>query len=198
MNSELSDSLRSLEKQLRRAGRAELLCHLSPGVPPAETRAALASVGLGPSHELERLYGWHDGSWWESGLTLGQKYLFPWFVFPPLGDATSSYSALMESGCWEPTWFPVFEDGGGGYYVVDFGPAQFGAVRSVDEFPEQGVIEHRSLAAMAQTLSAAYETGTFFVDAEGGLQRDYDGFVELAGQLNPDVRWWHDSEYRSQ
>ncbi|MDR3360384.1 MAG: hypothetical protein LBO20_07025, partial [Bifidobacteriaceae bacterium] len=74
------------------------------------TAATLAQAGLEPRDDLATLYAWHDGCWWEDGLTLGQMWVFTNFIFTPLAEMIETYGQLCRSGYWNREWFPVFMD----------------------------------------------------------------------------------------
>jgi hypothetical protein len=199
MDSALNESLGLLEACWRRAQRTKLLDHLSPGQPAERTRAELAKIGLPSNVALETLYSWHDGCRWEPEVTLGDMYMFPLCAFPPLRKMIGTYQELKSSEFWEPRAFPIFEDGGGDYYTIDRLGEKVGRIRHVNNAdPGPTRTEFRSLLDMVNTVIAAYDRGVFYLGTDGYLGEDFDGFLNLAAEMNPRVRWWHDAEFRDE
>ena len=168
---------------------------LNPGISISQIRDAVASQGLPYSPELEALYEWHDGT---SGAgsgpaLLGDMWLLPGFYLPSLDEAVTNYAVFRKDPRWNPNWFPVFADGGGDFYVIDFGNAPSRFVRHFRLEESEHPVEYRSLAAMIDTFAAAFESGAIFVDETGYVDVDDEAFNIVAARLNSDIPWWADS-----
>lgn len=167
---------------------------LNPGIPISQVRDAVASQGLPYSPELETLYEWHDGtgSGSEAAL-LGCLWLIPGFYLLSLDEAVTNYAVFRKDQRWNPNWFPVFADGGGDFYVIDFDNAPARVVRHFRLEEMEHPIEYRSLAAMIATFATAFESGAIFVDGTGYVDVNDEAFNAIAARLNPDIPWWTDS-----
>lgn len=167
---------------------------LNPGIPMNQVREAMASQGLPYSPELETLYEWHDGTASDLGAALlGDLWLIPGFYLLSLDEAMTNYAAFRKDRRWNPLWFPVFADGGGDFYVIDFSNAPARVVRHFRLEEAEHPIEYRSLAAMIDTFATAFESGAIFVDGTGYVDVHDEAFNAIAAQLNPDIAWWTDS-----
>lgn len=191
MTDELSASLATIEEDLRRLGREPLLESLQAGLSARVVQAALDSVGLTSTPELEAVYGWRNGTAPDSPASLDDIQLFPGFHLLSLEDAVTNYRTLVSDPRWSRGWLPVFANGGGDFYVVDLTTGD-GAVRHfwIDE--AEHLIGFSSLTAMLATLAQGFERGIFYVDANGYLEMDDLVFGGLATELNPDVSYWRE------
>jgi hypothetical protein len=97
------------------------------------------------------------------------------------------------------TWLPVFANGGGDFYVVDFSSGSdlehpvVGFMLDEAEHP----IEYESLPAMIATIAECFEEGAFFVDDRGYLEVDDGRHVEIARRNNPRLAIWRTLILRS-
>lgn len=189
---DLSSSLATIEKALRRLGRRILLESLQEGVPAETVRSSLAAVDLPPSQELEAVYGWKNGTWTAGVAAVDDIHLFPGFYLLSLEDALTNYRAFAADPRWAVSWLPLFANGGGDFYVLDLSEPAEGAVRHFRIEESEHPIEFGSLRALLATLAAAFERGVFFVDPSGYLEMDDLAFVGVAAEFNPDIAWWHD------
>jgi len=175
------------------AGRVPIAWgRLKPGIPSSQVRGALASLGLPDSPELEALYEWHDGTGSGSGALLEDLWLLPGFYLLSLDEAVTNYAAFRKDPRWRPGWFPVFADGGGDFYLIDFRNAASRVVRHFRLEEVEHPVEYGSLAAMLDTFAAAFESGAIFVDATGYVDVIDEAFDVIAARLNPDTPWWTD------
>ncbi|GAA2183127.1 SMI1/KNR4 family protein [Brooklawnia cerclae] len=182
--------LATVEDGIRRLRRDILLRNLQPGLSAETIRTTLASVDLPSAPELEALYGWHDGTATPPGVKLGSIYLLPGYYLLSLEDAVANYKAFVGDRRWTTGWLPVFADGGGDFYVVDFTAPSPNPVRLfwIDE--DEAPIEFGSITAMLNTIGQGYERGVFVNDEHGYLEMDSLDFEKVAAELNPDIKWW--------
>lgn len=191
MTDDLSASLAIIEVALERLDRRVLLGALQEGLPAGAVQGNLAHVGLAATPELERLYGWRNGTS-TVGVTLDDIHIFPGFYLLSIEDAVTNYEAFISDPRWSRSWLPVLANGGGDFYVADLTTSGAGAVRHfwIDE--TEHPVEFLSLGAMFATLAQGYERGTFYLDPDGYLEMDDLAFGDLATELNPDVAYWRD------
>lgn len=192
MSDDIPAVLSQIEAALRRLNRQVLLRALRPGLPAGDVRASLGSVALGASAELEALYGWRDGTATTAVGSVDDIHLFPGFYLLSIEDSILNYRAFVNDPRWKPGWLPVFTNGGGDFFVVDFLTDTEGPVRHFRIDEAEHPIEFSSLGSMLATLAEAFERGTFFVDTNGYLEMDDLEFGSLAAELNPQIEWWTD------
>ncbi|WP_457964699.1 SMI1/KNR4 family protein [Arthrobacter sp. D1-29] len=167
---------------------------LNPGIPKSQVREAVSLHGLPNSPELETLYEWHDGTGSGSGAALlGDLWLIPGFYLLSLDEAITNYAAFRKDQRWNQNWFPVFADGGGDFYVIDFANAPARVVRHFRLEEVEHPVEYGSLAAMIDTFAAAFASGAIFVDETGYVGVNDEAFNAIAARMNPDIPWWTDS-----
>jgi hypothetical protein len=189
MSSDLSSALRHVESALRRLNRRSVLRALRAGAAPDWVRSALGAVGLEATRDIESLWGWRNGTL-TAGTTLGEIDLFPGFYLLSVEEAVANYRAFASDARWSVTWLPIFADGGGDFYVVDFHDEARCAVRHFRLEEVHHPIVYESLSAMVSTLDKAFDVAIFFVDSEGYLEVDDARFDRLARTLNPGVTYW--------
>jgi hypothetical protein len=153
--------LDEIVRHLERLGRDELLARLQPGLSSSEIRDELSRLGLPRCDGLVELYGWRNGTRVTPGTSLDDVHLFPGFYFLSLEDSISNFLAFREDDRWASTWLPVFANGGGAFYVVDFSSGSdlehpvVGFMLDEAEHP----IEYESLPAMIATIAECFEEG---------------------------------------
>lgn len=151
-------------------------------------------IGFEPSIELVSLYQWHDGVIADSNVPLCDIQLFPGFHFLRLEDAIEKYMMFRNNSAWCVSWFPLFANGGGDFYVIDFG------VKINDAHPiigfvlgeESQDIEFSSLENMINTYYEGYRSNIIFKTCDGYLEQDDERFIEIAKKYNPDISFWCD------
>lgn len=163
--------------------------------PPLSLDAIRAQAKVLPfalTGEVESIYQWRNGTKAEAGTLLEFLYFFPGFYFLSLEEAIERYQELEDAPQWQKGWFPLFENGGGDYYVVPCKKKR-AATSEIIGFlhgePEQAA-EYESLEAMVQTIEACFREGAFFVDDDDTLDTDYDQHEEIARQFNPTIPEW--------
>jgi len=190
----MQQALASIEASLQNLHRTTLLQMLAPGVPASVTCAKLASIGLESSTEIEVLYQWHNGTLYDSTLTLADYWMFPFFYFSSLDDVATEYEALNVLDRWERGWLPIIADGGGDYLVVNVqaGVDDRGVYHFRNDFTECPC-EYESLTDLFVTVAAAFQHGIFYVtDGQPEIQINFPRFYELGASLNPGISWWSD------
>ena len=181
--------LATIDGALAHHGRAVLLDLLRPGISAGLVRDSLSSVGLHFNHEVESLFGWHDGV--ADGGTIGEVSLFPGFFLLSLEHALADYRTFISDDRWQDGWFPFLADGGGDFYIVDLGASGETKVRRFRSDADETPVEFLSLGSMIQTIAEAFDEGVIYVDADGWLEWDPHGFATVAGRVNPGVQWWN-------
>ncbi len=181
--------LSRVQSGLERLGRGATLEALQPGLSPTQTRQFLQAAGLPADAQTEAIYSWRDGTR-TSGLRLDGLQIFPGFYFLSIEDAIHNYRAFDSDPRWRPSWLPLFANGGGDFYLVDFGdPSRPMRHFRIEE--TEHPIEFGSLSDMMMTLAGGFERSVFFVDGQG-FEMDDLKFATLAAELNPRVTWWTD------
>ena len=192
MPAEISRALAEIEAGLRRLDRPTL-DFLNPGIPTAEALAALAKRGLEPPGDLLDLWQWRNGTGGPADAKLGDLWLVPGFYLLSVEDATRNFDAHIADPRWQPSWLPVFADGGGDFLAVVCGRGdQRGAVHHFRIEQAEHPVEYRSVERMLATFSAAFTRGAYSVDRDGWLEVNGDLYASIALELNPEVRWWTD------
>lgn len=144
--------------------------------------------------DLVELYSWRDGTRVSPGDNLDELHFFPGFYLLSLNDACKTYDSLRNDPRWSCLWFPVFANGGGDFYAVTCSDqasergAVIGFMLGADDQP----VEFENLSSMTRTLLSCYDEGVFFVNAEGFLEADDDGFARIARLSNPKVKLWNE------
>lgn len=166
---------------------------LNNGLSEGEIDAAFNQVGIEPTKELVELYTWRNGSPVEEGTPLDDVQIIPGYHFLSLKDAISCYLAMKDDSRWNPSWFPVFANGGGDFYAVDLSQSDGDSAPVVGfilgEIEQE--IEYQSLTTMLLTFSECFEKGIVFKTEDGYLEMDDDQQAEIATRNNPEVEFWH-------
>ncbi|GAB97727.1 hypothetical protein BJY21_002766 [Kineosphaera limosa] len=184
----VADHLVEIWDGLTRLRQLQTTDGLQPGLNREAVSRGLGRHGLPTDSSVESLYGWRNGTR-TAGLTLGQMWLFPNFYLLPLQDALANLETFRTNPRWHDQWLPLFADGGGDFYLVDFSSGG----RPIRHFrldETEQPIEHSSLEKMLETLAAAFREGIFFNDDEGYLDMDFDAFSALAARIDPGILWW--------
>lgn len=190
MTTEIGVALATIEAALIAHNRGVLLDALQAGTDAIRVRSVLRACGLPASPEIEAMYSWRDGTRTTGVSAVDDIHIFPGFYLLTLEDAAANHDAFAREPRWSRAWFPLFANGGGDFYVADFGGPRPGAIRHfrIDEFEHP--VEFASLPRMLRTLAAAFDRDVFFIDPSGYLEMDDLAFASLAAELNPEISWW--------
>jgi len=169
------------------------VCNLfNAGLSEEEIERSFKRAGLEPTKELVELYKWRNGTPVEEGTMLDDVQIIPGYHFLSLKDAISSYLAMKDDNRWNPSWFPVFANGGGDFYAVDLSQSDGESAPIVGfilgEIEQE--IEYQSLTTMLLTFSECFEKGVVFKTEDGYLEMDDDQQAEIAMRNNPEVEFW--------
>ena len=133
---------------------------------PGLSRKAIAKVEetlpfkLTP--ELVTLYRVANGTRVNGRPRLDEVELFPGYSLLSLEDAVRERKRRAGSSQWKKSWFPVFANNAGDYYVVSCGAGPRRVVGFLRGEPEQ-LVEYASLRAMFATIAECFAKGAFFV-----------------------------------
>lgn len=189
-----TQSLEAIAEGLDGLGRVSTLTLLRPGLPAPRVSAALEHWQLQPTPDMEAAYAWHDGTDTTTGAVLNDLWLFPGYYFLSLDDAMANYRAFRDDRRWDPSWVPVFADGGGDFLAVQCDPRRDGWGAVIDfclEDVEQS-IQYASLSALFATMAAAFAADLFYVDDSGRFEMKDSAFIDLAREMNGDLGYWQE------
>ena len=127
MNFKLEVMIAELCRQLLaelKTSKSPLLSYLQPGISKEVVDDTLrkANLDIVFPDEVYSLYGWKNGiNEDESELKdLGELSLFQLGIFTSLNLSMNSYLGwAVQKGYWSQGLFPLFESGGGDYYLID-------------------------------------------------------------------------------
>lgn len=161
---------------------------------------AESAFGFKLNDELRELYGFADGSIVD-GIDSGKAGLMPIQVFLRLGDAVVEYLqgieiresfTNFETG-YTPgkKLFPFLSDGGGNLYWVDLNEGEnYGRIYWTNTFGEDPTYHFSSLSNMFNLIHECYAKGIYFLDEDGYLDCDWEGFRKIAAQHEPEIVYW--------
>jgi len=165
---------------------------LNNGLSEGEIDAALKQVGLESTKELVEVYKWRNGTPVEEGTLLDDVQIIPGYHYLSLKDSISCYLAMKDDSRWNPSWFPVFTNGGGDFYAVDLSLSDSNSAPVVGfilgELEQE--VEYQSLTTMLHTFCDCYENNVVFRTEDGYLEMDDDKQAEIALKHNPEVEFW--------
>jgi len=178
---------------LKRLGRQRTIELLKPGVPQDRTREALQELALTPPRDLCEVYVWRNGTDVGAAATVDELYLFPGYYLLSLEDAVAEYRIRIGEE-WHAAWFPMFADGGGGFFAVpcDADDREFGQVVGLDGDGFPPAMAFLSVGRMVATIAQAYDNDMIRVDGDGYLEWDDEAFRELAAGMNPKAPYWRE------
>jgi len=184
--------LGTIDVGLKRLGRTATIQMLQPGLPASECYKTLETLELDASGDLATIYAWHNGTSTTDGVVLDDLHLFPGFYFLSLQEAVANYVAFKGDDRWDPSWLPVFGNGGGDFFVVvcDRDLKEWGQVVHFRIDESEHPLEFASIEAMLATVAAAYEEGVYYVDDRGYLEMDDYSYIALATRMNGDAGYW--------
>lgn len=188
---DLTKDLDRILAGLDRLGRKRTLELLRPGVSPDRTREKLEQLSLLPPRDLCEVYAWRDGTDVGAAATVDELYLFPGYYALALEHAVSEYRARIDNG-WHAVWFPMFADGGGGFFAVVCDPTArgFGQVVGLDGDGLPPAVAFFSVGRIMATIAQAYDNHMIYLDNDGYLEWDDEAFRALASRMNTGAPYW--------
>ncbi len=191
----LGNTLDEILEWLNRSGRKELVRRLLPPVERSRLIGDMARFDLDPCADVIAAYQWKGGTNVPAGTNLDDVQFFPGFYWLSWDDAMANLSTFRKDRRWNPSWLPVFANGGGDFYAVNCeggSESLCSVVGFILDQPEQEV-EYQTLGSMFATILECYRRGAFFVDSRGFLEMDDRLHAEIARAHNPKVALWKES-----
>jgi len=196
MDQPLQHILESLEDYWRKID-FPLLSRLGPGV-HENSFTPVNFDGVLPD-ELKVLYKWKNGIKPEFARDpIGRQTLFNGGIPMALASVWQVQGLLGgdDDQGWSRSKIPIFESGGGEYYLLDCdaSTAEFGRIifynpGSVDYELTIGIYD--SLVTLFQSVLKAYEDDLFRVGDHGYLEvSDYNKLSRLKKEFNPQSDYW--------
>lgn len=176
----MSNISATLDEIVREASKIGIPLGLSlcAGVEISYIEARAAELPFGFPSEVYELYTWRNGT-----LINEQPYeisFVPKYLFMPLDEAvevTQTFITLSKNSKsqWQPEWFCLFADTGGGYYTINTnaGDADFGRIFTFTEMWGARPV-FWSVEQMAQAVLQCYRSGAYFLDADGFLEERHE------------------------
>ena len=196
MDQSLEHILESLEDYWRKID-FPLLSRLAPGIDPDGIEPRNFD-GVLPE-EVKVLYKWKNGIRPEFARDpIGRQTLFDGGILMTMKEVGRVQGLLGgdEDEGWSRSKIPIFESGGGEYYLLecDASSATFGRIIIFDigsvDF-ERTIGMYDSLGTLFQTVLKAYEDGLFRVGDHGYLEvSDYKELSRLKKEFNPQSDYW--------
>jgi hypothetical protein len=188
---ELIASLNGILGHLQRLDRAVVEVLQPPLVAPEIARLT-ARFPFVLTRELEVLYQWRNGTDAPPGALLQNLSFFPGFYLLSLEEAAQTYGERDGTEQWRRSWFPLFADGAGDFYVVACALSRLDTSEVIGFIHGEPVqtVEYESVTSMMQTLERSYAEGAFFVDEDNALDMDDDLHREIAHRFNPTIEEW--------
>ena len=193
--SALTAALEKLSKQLDEKG-LHTMERMQPGLSRAEIVELTKPLPFALPEEAVELFEWRNGF---RGFATAKEVVPAWFfeMYLPmtLQDAIDTYFMSVKSipESYRSSWFPLFQEGGGGFYCIDC-VEDIGTIwdfqTKLSDFNEFGLIAFRSLTKMIATTVVCYEQDVYYWDEQGAFEIDFDKSAETALQENPDVDYW--------
>jgi len=162
------------------------------GLSKEKIEESFKETGLEPTKELIELYKWRNGTQIKEGAMLDDVQIIPGFHFLSLQDGINSYLAMKDDTSWNPSWFPIFANGGGDFYGVDLSQSD-GNLAPIVGFiltQKEQEVEYQNLTAMLLTFKECFERDIVFKTKEGYLEMDDDKQGEIAMKNNPKIEFW--------
>ena len=186
---EIVQLLNNIEKYLKKLDH-HCLRYLDEGLSSQEIQENMLTISLQPNEALISLYSWKNGIKPTENINLGCLTFFPGFYLMSLQEGISSYIEFKNSLDWKKTWFPIFANGGGDFYVIDLNEKTNGKIIGCFMYEDEHTVEYNSLELMLRTFEECYEKGIVFKDDQGYLDMDYYEHAAIAHRLNPDLYIW--------
>lgn len=179
------EKLRSLEDWLTHLG-AGVVPLLRPGLSDSTISLTTSNIVMLPD-ALTDVYRWHDGSTASEPGVLGDLYIVPGWILPPLAEAIATYREGVVGELWPEGYFPLLTTGVGDHLLFNTRGDMQGYLFFRDE-PELDLM-YLSLDRMLDTWLACFEKGIYRLVA-GMLEPDLQAEAEVAAAMNPGVEHW--------
>ncbi len=186
----IENALARIEAGFNRLGLPvhHLLC---PGISRDAVEKEFREFGFALTDELARLWNWRDGTD-VVGRVLDDTHFFPGFYLISHADSIEHYRRFRNDHRWDPSWVPIFANGGGDFYVVSLTASRrptsevIGFILGEETHP----VEFLSLTVMLEVIAECYEHGAYFLSDEGYLETNDEIEIAIASRLNPGVERW--------
>jgi hypothetical protein len=156
---------------------------LGPSASDAYMDSICASIQMPVSHDVRALFRWRNGVWPAGQRT--EIRLFPGFFYPPFHICEQHYRERGGVSGWRSSWFPVFTDGAGDYFVIETlsESEDEGRILRITNFGEPRPA-FWSFQAMLASILSCYEHGAYFLDEDGFLDEDHEVSIPVYRKLN--------------
>lgn len=193
MEKELESTLKKLEEYLIKID-APILNKLNPGVTKIKKELNNPKVKL-PT-DVEVLYKWKNGIKANSKDTIGNLSLFLMGIFISYEKAKSINTEMWnkEYG-WGSDMFPLFESGGGEYFLIDCNPESLSYrmifLHSIDAVEFDTVIsQFDNLNCLFQTVHECFVESACFYDMNSELDFNYEEVFRISKKINVRSKYW--------
>lgn len=159
------------------------------------------TIGLKLNKELIELYSCADGINVPLNTPGGLTGFLPIYNFLSLSAALAYYNQYIkfqdsfenQNTHYTPgnKLFPILEDGAGNCYWVDLNETEnYGRIYWTNSWGDEPDYLFESLTNFMQVISECYDLNYIFVNDEGFLDEDVDGFYAVALKYNPKIEYW--------
>jgi hypothetical protein len=154
---------------------------------------------------LITLYEWHNGNTISSFTTLplaGNMYFLPiedaieaWYNLQEVVSKTKElYLELGLDQIWKETYFPIFANCGGDYYVIecDYNVSTFGQIFyfSLKDYADSGILVYESLQTMFEALYECYVKLVFKIEDSQVKDINFDELAKISNYYNSQSNYW--------
>ncbi|RZK99111.1 MAG: hypothetical protein EOO89_31430 [Pedobacter sp.] len=184
----LIETLQEFESYLREI-RAPIIEKLQPGLPIERIQELVGPYNV-HSREFEILFEWKDGAANPFDAPVEQLELIPSICMMPLETSIEYYNGYEYS--WHKKFFPVFDDGGGCFYLIKrdnadtrvylFSPSVF--------FTDRPVSMYSSVESLFRTSIELFRAGIYYINADGYFEIGDQDRGEIGKALNHDCKFW--------
>ena len=176
------------------AQNREVARRLRPGLARQEIEHYEKRLGWELPREAYDFYGWRNGVDHRGAKMHDDLCFYPGFFPLSLEEATAEIAKKLAFGLplWQAGWLPLFGDVSDARDVLDCTRIVGGSAPVIfymgqdTEHPDQ----YLDLGTMLETLAECFVQGAFFVDQEGLLDMDWDGYSVVGRKTNPGVDFW--------
>ena len=187
-SSPLAASLERIEKWLA-VNYPQASRTLRPGLSREQIRQELKDLPLAIPEEMYSLYGWHNGQ----EPTGKEAELIPAYTFLSLREAVNTYREMRSLGdeSWPDNYFPILSFEGSFYVVLCGGdkPDKPGSVLDILlESLDSPSTAYPSIASFMQEIAEYFDSGAYYMDAEGYLTVNRDKLIPVFKKYHPALR----------